>query len=45
MEKRGTEIQSPAVPKPTFHFQDIFYYAEDSEGDVGDEEGEGTECS
>lgn len=39
MKKRGAEIQSPEAPKPTFHFQDIFYYAEDSEGD------EGTECS
>ncbi|CAI9174981.1 unnamed protein product [Rangifer tarandus platyrhynchus] len=38
MEKRGTEIQAPAAPKPVFLFRDIFYYDDDdSEGEDRDE--------
>lgn len=34
MEKKGTEIQAPAAPKPVFLFRDIFYYDDDdSEGE------------
>ncbi|XP_026960253.1 transcription termination factor 1 isoform X2 [Sagmatias obliquidens] len=37
MEKKGTEIQTPATPKPVFLFRDIFYCDDDSEGEDGDE--------
>ena len=38
MEKKGTEIQAPAAPKPVFLFRDIFYYDDDdSEGEDRDE--------
>ncbi|XP_057579993.1 transcription termination factor 1 isoform X1 [Hippopotamus amphibius kiboko] len=37
MEKKGTEIQAPAVPKPVFLFRDIFYCDDDSEGEDGEE--------
>nr|XP_012313262.2 transcription termination factor 1 [Aotus nancymaae] len=33
MEKKGTEIQTPAAPKQVFLFRDIFYYEDDSEGE------------
>ncbi|XP_009002773.4 transcription termination factor 1 [Callithrix jacchus] len=33
MEKKGTEIQSPAAPKQVFLFRDIFYYEDNSEGE------------
>ncbi|XP_045879067.1 transcription termination factor 1 isoform X2 [Meles meles] len=36
MEKTGTEIQSPAVPRQVFLFRDIFYL-DDSEGEDGEE--------
>ncbi|XP_066896511.1 transcription termination factor 1 isoform X2 [Kogia breviceps] len=37
MEKKGTEIQTPATPKPVFLFRDIFYCDDDSEGEDGEE--------
>ncbi|XP_032113576.1 transcription termination factor 1 isoform X3 [Sapajus apella] len=38
MEKKGTEIQTPAAPKQVFLFRDIFYYEDDSEGEDGEKE-------
>ncbi|XP_054440801.1 transcription termination factor 1 [Pteronotus mesoamericanus] len=35
MEKRGTELQTPAVPKQVFLFRDIFRCDDDSEGEDG----------
>ena len=39
MEKRGTEIQTPAAPKPVFLFRDIFYCDDDDDDVSGGEDG------
>uniref|UniRef100_A0A2K5NXL5 Transcription termination factor 1 n=1 Tax=Cercocebus atys TaxID=9531 RepID=A0A2K5NXL5_CERAT len=41
LQKKGTEIQTPAAPKQVFPFRDIFYYEDDSEGEDIEKESEG----
>ncbi|XP_029775781.1 transcription termination factor 1 isoform X2 [Suricata suricatta] len=38
MEKKGTEIQTPAAPRPVFLLRDIFYCDDNSEGEGGEEQ-------
>uniref|UniRef100_A0A2K5F1M2 Myb-like domain-containing protein n=1 Tax=Aotus nancymaae TaxID=37293 RepID=A0A2K5F1M2_AOTNA len=45
MEKKGTEIQTPAAPKQVFLFRDIFYYEDDSEGEDVEKETAAHTCS
>ncbi|XP_008561853.1 PREDICTED: transcription termination factor 1 isoform X1 [Galeopterus variegatus] len=38
VEKKGTEVQTPAAPKQVFLFRDIFYCEDDSEGEDVEEQ-------